>query len=80
MHATVRKTMVEWLLSEENPPDIKVYVTGHSMGGALATHCAMDLKVRGALDLCFNIRGDVYISSIPLEAFLSIGDSCCMDI
>lgn len=46
VHATVRKTMVDWLLSEDNPPDIKLYVTGHSMGGALATHCALDLKVR----------------------------------
>lgn len=49
VHATVRKTLVDWLLSEDDPPDIKLYVTGHSMGGALATHCAMDLKVRVCL-------------------------------
>lgn len=49
VHATVRKTLVDWLLSEDDPPDIKLYVTGHSMGGALATHCAMDLKVRACL-------------------------------
>lgn len=47
VHATVRKVMVDWLLSEDHPPDIKIYVTGHSMGGALGTHCAMDLQVRG---------------------------------
>ncbi|CAB1115183.1 unnamed protein product [Ectocarpus sp. CCAP 1310/34] len=46
VHACVRKTVVDWLLSQDNPPDIKLYVTGHSMGGALATHCAMDLKAR----------------------------------
>ncbi|CAM9490041.1 unnamed protein product, partial [Ectocarpus sp. 8 AP-2014] len=45
VHACVRKTVVDWLLSQDNPPDIKLYVTGHSMGGALATHCAMDLKL-----------------------------------
>ncbi|CAN0071398.1 unnamed protein product [Scytosiphon promiscuus] len=45
VHASVRKTVVDWLLSQDNPPDIKLYVTGHSMGGALATHCAMDLKL-----------------------------------
>ncbi|CAN0513926.1 unnamed protein product, partial [Ectocarpus sp. 12 AP-2014] len=33
------------MLSQDIPPDITIYVTGHSMGGALATHCAMDLKL-----------------------------------
>ena len=47
IHATVRKTVVDWLLTDDHPPDIKIYVTGHSMGGALATHCAMDLQVCG---------------------------------
>lgn len=47
VHAAVRKAMVDWLLSEDHPRDIKIYVTGHSMGGALGTHCAMDLKVVG---------------------------------
>ncbi|CAM9373117.1 unnamed protein product [Ectocarpus fasciculatus] len=45
LHACVRETVIDWILSEDNPPDIKIYVTGHSMGGALATHCAMDLKL-----------------------------------
>lgn len=45
MHVAVRKTVVEWLLSADQAPHISIYVTGHSVGGALATHCAMDLKV-----------------------------------
>ncbi|CAN0445784.1 unnamed protein product, partial [Ectocarpus sp. 8 AP-2014] len=45
LHACVRETLIDWILSQENPTDIKIYVTGHSMGGALATHCAMDLKL-----------------------------------
>lgn len=46
VHVAVRKTVVEWLLKADHAPYINIYVTGHSMGGALATHCAMDLKVR----------------------------------
>ncbi|CAM9433107.1 unnamed protein product, partial [Ectocarpus sp. 8 AP-2014] len=46
VHVAVRKVVVGWLLSEGNAPDvIQVYVTGHSMGGSLAAHCAMDLKM-----------------------------------
>lgn len=44
LHATVRNTVVDWLQSQDHAPDIKIYVTGHSMGGALAAHCALDLK------------------------------------
>lgn len=47
LHTVVRKTVVDWLLRDDHPRDIKIYVTGHSMGGALATHCAMDLQVIG---------------------------------
>ncbi|CAN0008495.1 unnamed protein product, partial [Ectocarpus fasciculatus] len=45
LHTCIRETVIDWVLSEDNPPDIKIYVTGHSMGGALATHCTMDLKL-----------------------------------
>lgn len=45
LHLTVRKTLVDWLQSQDRAPDIKIYVTGHSMGGALANHCALDLQV-----------------------------------
>ncbi|CAM9273530.1 unnamed protein product [Ectocarpus sp. 4 AP-2014] len=45
LHTCIRETVIDWILSQDNPPDIKIYVTGHSMGGALATHCAMDLKL-----------------------------------
>ncbi|CAN0420980.1 unnamed protein product, partial [Ectocarpus fasciculatus] len=46
VHVAVRKVVVGWLLSEEHAPDvIQLYVTGHSMGGSLAAHCAMDLKM-----------------------------------
>lgn len=45
MHVTVRKTVVDWLQSPDHAPDVQIYVTGHSMGGALAAHCALDLKV-----------------------------------
>ncbi|CBN78597.1 conserved unknown protein [Ectocarpus siliculosus] len=45
LHACIRETVIDWILSQDNPPDITVFVTGHSMGGALATHCSMDLKL-----------------------------------
>eukprot|EP00903_Cladosiphon_okamuranus_P018197 g16740.t1 len=45
LHVTVRKTVVDWLQSRDRAPDIKIYVTGHSMGGALANHCALDLQL-----------------------------------
>ncbi|CAM9332474.1 unnamed protein product [Ectocarpus sp. 12 AP-2014] len=45
LHACIRETVIDWILSQDSPPDITIYVTGHSMGGALATHCAMDLKL-----------------------------------
>ncbi|CAM9767141.1 unnamed protein product, partial [Ectocarpus sp. 12 AP-2014] len=45
LHACIRETVIDWMLSQDIPPDITIYVTGHSMGGALATHCAMDLKL-----------------------------------
>lgn len=58
VHAAIRKAMVDWLLTEDHPRDIKIYVTGHSMGGALATHCAMDLKVCGANGRVSEAPGD----------------------
>ncbi|CAM9150232.1 unnamed protein product, partial [Ectocarpus sp. 12 AP-2014] len=45
VHTCIRETVIDWILSQDNPQDIKIYVTGHSMGGALAAHCAMDLKL-----------------------------------
>jgi len=37
--------MVANLKEEEGGGDWTIYVTGHSLGGALATICAADLKV-----------------------------------
>ncbi|CAM9795493.1 unnamed protein product [Discosporangium mesarthrocarpum] len=45
LHTALRKVLMEWMLGRDKPPDIKLFFTGHSLGGALAMHCAMDLKV-----------------------------------
>ncbi|CAM9918384.1 unnamed protein product, partial [Phaeothamnion confervicola] len=44
VHRMVKKALLDWLLDGEDHPDLTVYVTGHSLGGALATHCALDLE------------------------------------
>ncbi len=42
VHAGVRRILLDMILKGMRP---KLYVGGHSMGGSLATHCALDLQV-----------------------------------
>jgi putative lipase involved disintegration of autophagic bodies len=57
--------LVDEVMAGEPNADWTVYVTGHSLGGALATLCAIDLAKRKCATFCEPSR--LPASTLPLQ-------------